>query len=325
MEAGHVIFSCFMTLAGIAGFGYLIHQSKSQAVESSAKRKLNAVPVTGNTGTTPAQRAGLSRDVEIDRRQRLLEEFRQYMISSQELLIACCDIIEYIQDVLTWGHPRVSPIFYASTFIALVVCAVLPFRWFVIISISCVFAVNYTPLQDSLTSKKTQKLGDDLEGTPEGDKNDTETPPVPGSKEIIQHPEIRIDGASTQTPTPNTPSSEDSTEDEEKPKYTVSIRDRAATAPEAMMKGYSGDKPSESGDHSGGHCFQCGVAFTSLLKRRKYCRHCGNDFCSKCCKHKLPRTAFGATAPAAQTEKELVCNACFVQLTAEEAASADKG
>ena len=28
------------------------------------------------------------------------------------------------------------------------------------------------------------------------------------------------------------------------------------------------------------------------------------------------------SAPAAQTEKELVCNACFLQLTAEEAAAA---
>ncbi len=76
---------------------------------------------------------------------------------------------------------------------------------------------------------------------------------------------------------------QDSTEDEEKhPVFkspssasSSSSRDRAATAPaETMVKGYSGDKPTESGDHSspthtsGGHCFECGVAFTSLLKRR---------------------------------------------------------
>ncbi len=103
------MFCCFMTLASIAGFGYLVRQSKTQALESSAKRRLNTAPVTGNKGTTPAQRAGLSRDVEIDRRQKLLEQFRQYMVSSQELLIWGCDVIEYVQDVLCWEHPRLSP------------------------------------------------------------------------------------------------------------------------------------------------------------------------------------------------------------------------
>ena len=85
---------------------------------------------------------------------------------------------------------------------------------------------------------------------------------------------------------------QDSTEDEEKHSKPMSssssTRERAATAPETAMRGYTNDKPamtsetavrghtndkpSESGDHSspstGGQCYQCGTAFTSVLKRR---------------------------------------------------------
>ncbi|ESO93093.1 hypothetical protein LOTGIDRAFT_162115 [Lottia gigantea] len=58
------------------------------------------------------------------------------------------------------------------------------------------------------------------------------------------------------------------------------------------------------------NCFACKVAFSAFLKRRYYCRHCGKDFCNKCCNQKVPRSVFGATAPAAQTETVLVCNNC---------------
>lgn len=61
-------------------------------------------------------------------------------------------------------------------------------------------------------------------------------------------------------------------------------------------------------------CFECNVSFSSILKRRYYCRHCGNHFCSKCCNQKVPKSLFGATAPAAQTETVLVCGNCFKAL-----------
>ncbi|CAC5417834.1 ZFYVE27 [Mytilus coruscus] len=62
-------------------------------------------------------------------------------------------------------------------------------------------------------------------------------------------------------------------------------------------------------------CFACKVSFASILKRRFYCRHCGNNFCSKCCNQRVPKSVFGATAPSAQTETVLVCNICHKNLT----------
>ncbi|KAK2162465.1 hypothetical protein LSH36_98g04077 [Paralvinella palmiformis] len=60
-----------------------------------------------------------------------------------------------------------------------------------------------------------------------------------------------------------------------------------------------------------GRCEGCKVTFTTILKRRRLCSHCGNHFCSRCCNYKVTRSMFGATAPAAQTETVNVCYYCF--------------
>ncbi|KAL4231327.1 endoplasmic reticulum tubular network formation [Mactra antiquata] len=57
-------------------------------------------------------------------------------------------------------------------------------------------------------------------------------------------------------------------------------------------------------------CFECKASFASILKRRYTCCHCGNNFCSKCCSQKVPKSLFGATAPSAQTDTVLVCVVC---------------
>ncbi len=62
-------------------------------------------------------------------------------------------------------------------------------------------------------------------------------------------------------------------------------------------------------------CSQCRAAF-NVLRRRHYCRHCGNKFCSSCCANQVPRALFGATAPAAATAKVRVCDLCMAQLQA---------
>lgn len=58
-------------------------------------------------------------------------------------------------------------------------------------------------------------------------------------------------------------------------------------------------------------CTGCGVMFTTILKRRHICINCTNYFCSRCCSYKVPRSMFGATAPAAQTETVPVCIKCY--------------
>eukprot|EP00794_Sanderia_malayensis_P019931 gene19931-21883_t len=61
----------------------------------------------------------------------------------------------------------------------------------------------------------------------------------------------------------------------------------------------------------GGNCTSCNVEFSTILKKRNYCRHCGNSYCSKCCNQRVPKAVFGATAPAAYEERVLVCQSCY--------------
>lgn len=63
-----------------------------------------------------------------------------------------------------------------------------------------------------------------------------------------------------------------------------------------------------------GNCAACDVAFSSLLTRRKYCRRCGDKFCSKCCRHYVTKAALGATAPGSRDQRVLVCNDCHKKL-----------
>jgi hypothetical protein len=53
----------------------------------------------------------------------------------------------------------------------------------------------------------------------------------------------------------------------------------------------------------------CGKEF-SFFRKPVYCRHCGQQFCGGCCSSKVPRSYFGATAPAAQKETVRVCKDC---------------
>lgn len=66
------------------------------------------------------------------------------------------------------------------------------------------------------------------------------------------------------------------------------------------------------------NCASCDVTFSSLLKKRQYCRHCGDSFCSRCCSKRVKRAVFGATAPAAYEETVLVCNSCHCYLMDKE-------
>ncbi|XP_047133185.1 protrudin isoform X1 [Hydra vulgaris] len=62
-------------------------------------------------------------------------------------------------------------------------------------------------------------------------------------------------------------------------------------------------------------CSSCYQPCSSILNKRRYCRHCGKSFCAKCCHKSVPRSFLGATAPAAHQEKVLVCMSCHAFVT----------
>eukprot|EP00048_Salpingoeca_helianthica_P017976 m.240021 g.240021 ORF g.240021 m.240021 type:complete len:410 (-) comp23043_c0_seq1:68-1297(-) len=115
----------------------------------------------------------------------------------------------------------------------------------------------------------------------------------------LQHPNARpLSQATFQslTLTSNALPTHPATPPPSRPAATVSSSFSATTARKAVVE-----------------CSGCRAKF-GILRNRYYCRHCGNSFCSSCCKFKIPRSAFGATAPTAARETVRVCGECYAQL-----------
>jgi len=90
--------------------------------------------------------------------------------------------------------------------------------------------------------------------------------------------------------------------------------DAKADSDEAMERDTTRTKAASTSRSKEQSCQGCDASFGYILKRRHYCRHCGDHFCWSCCNKFLPRSFFGATAPAAKTETVNVCHTCFVFL-----------
>ena len=88
-----------------------------------------------------------------------------------------------------------------------------------------------------------------------------------------------------------------------------SVLRRRAASNVSTMSMASGSSSSGSNGRQKEVCSGCQRTF-GLLKRRTYCRHCGDGFCSSCCKYRVPRALFGATSPQAAREKVAVCEGC---------------
>eukprot|EP00051_Salpingoeca_urceolata_P006139 m.81680 g.81680 ORF g.81680 m.81680 type:complete len:473 (+) comp14701_c0_seq1:621-2039(+) len=99
------------------------------------------------------------------------------------------------------------------------------------------------------------------------------------------------------------------------------LRKRSKTVSDVRAEKRAG-RQSRSKKAVCGKCTGCSAQFNSIMRKRQYCRHCGNSFCGKCCKSKVPRSFFGATSPAAAKETVPVCETCFKQLCSRDESEA---
>jgi hypothetical protein len=54
-------------------------------------------------------------------------------------------------------------------------------------------------------------------------------------------------------------------------------------------------------------CWDCGLKFTVVVRRKHHCRACGHVFCSECSTHKVPLLVFG------YAQEQRVCDPCFAK------------
>ncbi|XP_022080834.1 protrudin-like isoform X3 [Acanthaster planci] len=324
MESGQIMASSLVLLFLLAGSGGVVNFKLQEHGPSRSK--------TQPSSNSPASFTNPQQGVEqspacIEQQQKkgreVLAEYRQLMLQAQDWLNSACNMLERLHGILGWQDATWSSVFYGGSSVIIILVCLLPLRWFVMATISSILCINRDfvvllkqvyesahcdHLSDGNDKKKEEKIirHDGLEQEP---KDKPSTKVEPAIRHDIQHRPLHLCQKSKSL-------------DEAGPNYSkvaAANRNRSSTAPELpTLKLNSAGMPVEV-------CFLCGTMFTSVLKRRRYCRSCGYQFCQRCCFRKLPRCVFGATSPAAQTEKELVCNTCYATMKAEDSTQVSGG
>ncbi|XP_071793118.1 protrudin-like isoform X1 [Asterias amurensis] len=332
MESGQLLVSClsFLFLLGmVGGVAKLNSQEPKTAKEPSSTA---ASPGTAASSVTTPQEKEQSSTQDAEHHQRkgreVLVEYRQLMLLAQDYLKVCCEALQRVNEVLGWQNTTLSSVCYGGASLTLLLLYLLPLRWCVMAAISSVLCINQhfikvikelgdsshrdPPLVTNNNKPSEKKLKEFKDMVPEeGSKDQVPTDVKSSIHPLIEHRPLHLCQKSKSL-------------DEAGPNYAklalaAATRNRSSTAPELpTLRLNSAGTPVEV-------CYLCGTMFSAVLKRRRYCRSCGNQFCQRCCSRKLPRSTFGATSPAAQTEKELVCNACFCNMTSDEVTSLSSG
>ncbi|KAK6178059.1 hypothetical protein SNE40_012895 [Patella caerulea] len=228
-----------------------------------------------------------------------VRKFRYSLIEMHDFVIKCNEYLSSFFTILKWQETIPSLIFHAEVCVFILSLVVMPTRWNFFLFFNWFFLCQ----QDTINYVKKQFLADEKRATT-SESNGIKSDHVI-TKEELEESKVngeRRDSSDTEPCDGSYPESESMIPLEPQPTKPGMV------ARLLELKRRRQQVTAES-------CFGCKVSFSSFLKRRYYCRHCGKDFCNKCCNQKVPRSVFGATSPAAQTETVLVCNTCRKMLS----------
>ncbi|KAL5015685.1 hypothetical protein ScPMuIL_005274 [Solemya velum] len=237
-----------------------------------------------------------------------VREFRYSLIQMYDFIVKCNDHLAQFYGILRWDNTWSSLRFHIELCFLLLSFVVLPTRWICFVIINWFFLATENVLKvlygygqrvldpsgskESLDSQGKSQVNQDSQDKL-GKSCDEE---AEGSLDAVE----KDDFSDTECDVGQMDEAGDSElKSQSKPGMVARLLD---------MKRRRQHLAAES-------CFACKVSFSSILKRRYYCRHCGNHFCAKCCNQKVPRSVFGATAPAALKETVLVCTVCYELLS----------
>ncbi|XP_070540734.1 protrudin-like isoform X2 [Ptychodera flava] len=305
---GHLLCTALVFITTLAGLGFVARRTRSKSREKGRMEPSMAVRLL----TTTPQDEQYQEDWEL---KEALSQYREFILDFRRAVILTCKTLHSVYDVLLWRSLFVSAVFYIGCFSTVLSLYFLPLYWTTTAAVNILFLSN-GKLFKILTSKGTRiKRSFSLRRMSVADqKADLEVK--------AEVPTLKINSIATDSD--NEKASEDvqfnnfdPEEDASDPDLTKELDPSKGSSKTSMVDRFRELRQRHKKLNSG-TCNNCNVTFTTLLKRRRYCRHCGNHFCSKCCNKKVPRSVFGATAPAAHTEKELVCNTCYSALLGDE-------
>lgn len=239
-------------------------------------------------------------DVEDEEVMKTVKQFRYSLLQMYDFIVLCNDGLTEFYRILKWDNILASLRFHVEICVFLLSLVVLPTRGI------CFMLVNWFFLANEVVFHKFLKYGEKCWGVslspiPLKDNGPSRTPSNTSSESDDRASnEVEI---KEQSDVESDPSNIEILSDDSDLKSSVYSKPTMVERFLALKK-----RRKHIANET---CHKCDVSFASILKRRLYCRHCGNNFCSKCCNQKVPKSMFGATAPQAQTEMVLVCNVCY--------------
>ncbi|XP_046850040.1 protrudin-like [Xenia sp. Carnegie-2017] len=245
----------------------------------------------------------------LKRKQELIERSRKDL---KRFIKVLCEIQYYmdiahrkmsvIRSVFLWKDPKLTTRFLGYIFVLMLLTSVVPLS--LIFLVSFLYFVLYN---DDFRKVVTDNLYIDL---PQLESLQESKAMEKGSEENgVDNPTISCDANSsidsdTSSYEDDSQSGED-TEDEDNINPGKQSKSFVSHISEYRKRRQELKK---------GNCVACDIAFSSILTRRKYCRRCGDKFCSKCCRHRVKKAALGVTAPGSRDQRVLVCNGCYGKL-----------
>ncbi|XP_029645929.1 protrudin isoform X3 [Octopus sinensis] len=251
--------------------------------------------------------------------QNTVREFQYSLIQVNDFLIRCNEYLDSFYTILKWEEIGPSLRFHIEICSFLIFLTMFPARWNFILFFNWFFLGHEEMLK--YISKKSQffmaKWKDENELEVENPSSDPKVPEMDSNGQTEQVNSKK--GENEESPEKEEISTSDGEFDFvncDSVGYAENRHEPLPTKPGMVARLMELKKRRQY--IASGACNACNVSFSSILKRRYYCRHCGNHFCAKCCAQKVPKSLFGATAPSAQTETVLVCNTCYNMLMKKE-------
>ncbi|XP_028403267.1 protrudin-like isoform X1 [Dendronephthya gigantea] len=236
----------------------------------------------------------------VERSRRDVKRFIKVLCEIHNYMDMVYGKVSYVQRLFLWEDPQLTKRFLGSTFALMVLLSFLPFSLIFLASFLYIILNNDEFKKVIAENTAILKLAG-LEGIYylEEDHKDTEwydaSSVVESDASSFEDDEL-------------TNSSEDSEEFEE-----IDINQSMGKRSKSFVS-HLNEYRKRRQEFKKGNCAACDVAFSSLLTRRRYCRRCGDKFCSKCCRHYVKKAALGATAPGSRDKRVVVCNACYGKL-----------
>ncbi|CAB3987482.1 protrudin-like [Paramuricea clavata] len=235
----------------------------------------------------------------IERSRRDLRRFVNVLCEIQQFMEVVYGKLMFIQSLFLWKDPQLTIRFLVCIFVLMLLLSFVPLSLFFLASFLYILLNN-----DEFRKVVSENLSvfmPNVQGKIYGEKDNEDNNPL----ECYDAGSI-VESENSSFEDETSGSDEDSMD-----------KNNVGQSPEKRSKSlvsHLSEYRRRRQELKKGNCAACEVAFSSLLTRRRYCRRCGDKFCSKCCRHNVKKAALGATAPGSRDQRVLVCNDCYGKL-----------